>query len=150
MRKATGFLALLTILSVASAYAGSSSAEMRVSVQVIARTLLTVDQEPASLQITADDVARGYVEVPHAVAVRIRSNASNGYSVQFQPVGYPFSKAEVTWGTSVAIVGGDGSWLTQPYQGGTTTGTLNVRLTLASSTTPGTYAWPIRIAADSL
>ena len=141
---------LFMILGAAAAQAASSSAEMRVSVQVIARTLLTVDQEPTSVQITADDIARGYIEVPEAVAFRIRSNASNGYSVQFQPVDYPFSKAEVKWGSSVAVVGSDGSWLTQPYQQGTTTGLLNVRLTLASSTTPGTYAWPIRLAADSL
>jgi hypothetical protein len=61
---------------------------MRVSVQVVARTLLFVDEQPKSLVVTKDDVQRGYVEVPSAVKFRIRSNSRNGYRVAFDPVNY--------------------------------------------------------------
>jgi hypothetical protein len=123
---------------------------MNVSVQVVARTILTVDSQPATVEVTSTDIARGYIELPQAVAFHVRSNAANGYSMQFQPVAYPFVRAEVNWGNSVATIGSDGTWLNRPYQQGTATGALNVRLTLAPGSEPGSYAWPVHFAADSL
>ena len=128
----------------------ATSAQMHVSVEVIARTILTVDSQPASVTITSADVSRGYVEVPGAIGFHVRSNARNGYHVEFQPVSGPFSSAVVTWGNSVATVGSDSSWVAQPYQLGTTTGSMDVRLILAPGTAAGTYAWPVVVGADSL
>ena len=129
---------------------GSTSSTLSVSVQVVARTILTVDSQPATIQITSDDVARCYVDLPQSVAFHVRSNAANGYALEFQPLSYPFSRADVSWGTTVATVGSDGAWLTEPYQQGTSTGSLNVRLSLAAGTQPGNYAWPVRFDAGSL
>jgi len=151
MRKRTvAFLMLTAVISAVPAFAGSVSAPLNVSVQVIARTILTVDSQPVSIEITDADVARGYIDLPGAIAFRIRSNASSGYSLQFQPVAYPFARADVNWDNSLATIGADGSWLTRPYSQGTTIGTMNVRLTLAPGTRSGSYAWPIVFAADSL
>jgi hypothetical protein len=128
----------------------SHSAAMHVSVEVIARTILTIDSQPASVTVTADDVARGYVDLPSAIAFHVLSNARNGYTLDFQPVAAPFTSAQVSWGTATATFGSDGSWITQPYQQGTTFGTMNVRLSLAPGTAAGTYSWPVGIGADSL
>ncbi len=122
---------------------------MTVSVEVIGRTVLTVDRQPATLEITRDDVSRGYIELHQAVSFRVRSNAANGYTLQFEAITFPFSRAEVTWDESAATVTGDGSWMFRPYLEGTTAGTLNVRLTLMQGTQPGIYAWPVRFAAGS-
>jgi len=111
---------------------------------------MTVDSQPASIEVTADDVARGYVELPNSVVFHVRSNASNGYVIQFQPVMGPFSRADVSYGSSLAAVGTDGAWLSQPYQQGTTSGSFDVRLMLAAGTQPGSYAWPVRFDAGSL
>jgi|SRR5438132_1297680 len=149
-KKTTAILLLAAIVLAPSVMAGSSSAQMNVSVQVIARTIVTVDNQPASVDITAADVARGYIDLPQSVAFRVRSNAVNGYTMQFEPVGYPFAQAQVSWGSNMATVGADGTWLTRPYQQGTTLGNLNVRLTLAPDTAPGSYSWPVRFSAESL
>jgi hypothetical protein len=142
---------LLTVIAMATpVFAGSSSATLGVSVQVVARTILSVDSQPSSVQITSDDIARGYVDLPQSVLFHVRSNAANGYTVQFEPVSYPFNRADVSWGTTTATVGGDGAWITQGYQQGTQAGTLNVRLSLAPGTQPGSYAWPVRFDAGSL
>jgi len=142
---------LLAAIAIATpVLAGSSSGTLGVSVQVVARTILTVDSQPASVDVTANDVARGYVDLPQSVLFHVRSNASNGYTVQFEPVSYPFNRADVSWGTTAATVGSDGAWLTEPYQQGTQAGTLNVRLSLAPGTQPGTYTWPVRFDAGSL
>lgn len=150
-RQLQAFLGLASILLItAPAFAGSTSAQLNVSVQVIARTILTIDSQPATVTVTADDLARGYIDLPQAVAFHVRSNASNGYTVQFDPLAGPFARADVTWGNSVATVGSDGSWMTRPYQQGTTTGSLTVRLALAPGAQPGSYAWPLHFGADSL
>jgi len=150
-KKATTFLLVTAVLVVAPLFAGGSkSASMTVSVEVIARTILTVDSQPSSVEITDSDVARGYVDLPQSVIFHVRSNAANGYTVQFQPLAGPFSRADINWGNALATVGSDGAWVTQPYQQGTTTATLGVRLTLAPGTQPGTYAWPVRFDAGSL
>ena len=130
--------------------AASKTASLTVSVEVIARTIVTVDSQPASVDVSANDIARGYVELPNSVLFHVRSNASNGYVIQFQPVMGPFSRADVTLGSAQAAVGTDGAWLSQPYQQGTATGSFSVRLMLAPGTQPGSYAWPVRFDAGSL
>lgn len=147
--KTAAFLLLTAILSI-PALAGSKTAQMNVSVQVIARTILTVDSQPSSIQVTAADIARGYIDLPQAVTFEIRSNASSGYELQFQPVSYPYDHVSVQWGNGVATIGADGTWLTHPVQVGTTTESMSVRLILASGTQPGTYAWPLSFSASSL
>jgi len=154
MRKQTAILLALLAVTAMSAplYAGSSAAQMNVSVQVIARTILTVDAQPSEINVTADDIARGYVDVPQAVAFRVRSNSRQGYSLTFQPVSFPFSGAEVRWGGQTAMVEG-GDWLaalSHPYQQGGSAGSLSVRLRLSAGVEPGTYAWPLQVAANSL
>lgn len=154
MRKRTTLLLVLIGLTAMSApvYAGSSAAQMNVSVQVLPRTILTIDAQPAAVNVTADDVARGYVDVPQVVAFRVLSNSREGYSLTFHPVTFPFSAAEVRWGAQAAVVEG-GDWmpsLSHPYQQGGSAGSLAVRLRLAAGVEPGTYAWPLQVAASSL
>ena len=76
MRKKTALLQMLLAIAItamsAPLYAGSSTGQMNVSVQVIARTILTVDAQPSEINVTADDIARGYVDVPQAVAFRVQ------------------------------------------------------------------------------
>ena len=152
MRKQTTILLplLATLFFLPTAYAGSTSATMNVSVQVIARTIVTVGQQPAAIHVTAEDIHRGYVDLPAAVVFQVRSNARNGYALEFEPVSGPFSRAQVNWGNSTAVVGADGTWLTRSRQQGTASGVLDVRLVLTGDATPGSYSWPIRFSANSL
>ena len=143
--------ALLTVIGfAASLRAESKSSQLSISVEVIARTILTIDAQPATINITASDVARGYSEVPQAVRFRVRSNAANGYSVHFEPMEFPFRSASITWGNALTTIGAEGSWIAQRYEQGTKSGALNVRLNLAPGTEPGTYAWPVRFDANPI
>lgn len=143
-------IALFACAVVAGPVFASQSAQMHVSVEVIARTIFTVDSQPSSVTLTSYDVARGYIDVPSAVAFHVRSNAANGYAVQFQPVSGPFTQAQVSWGSTTATVSNDASFVAQPYQQGTTFGSMTVRLAVAPGTQPGSYAWPLSVGADSL
>jgi len=145
----TATIALL-VLAAAAAPLHAASAQMHVSVEVIARTILSVDSQPASIDVTPADIARGFVQVPSAIAFRVHSNARNGYTIQFQALRGPFTQAQVSWGNAVVTVGSESSWLAQPYQQGITTGAMDVRLSLASNAVPGRYDWPVAVGADSL
>lgn len=153
-RKQAIQLVAIALIAIANpVYAGSSTGQLSVTVRVIARTILTVDSQPASVSVTADDIARGYVDVPQAVAFRVRSNAREGYALAFQPVEFPFSAAEVQWNGRTAVVQSGNPWatsLTHPYQQGMTAGTLVVRLRVSAGAEPGTYSWPLQVAANSL
>lgn len=153
MRKGTLLLVLIGLTTISAPLCAASSAgQMNVSVQVIARTILTIDTQPAAVNVTSDDVARGYVDVPQAVAFRVRSNSREGYTLTFQPVTFPFAAAEVRWGAQRAVVEG-GDWmssLSHPYQQGGSAGSLTVRLRLSAGVEPGSYAWPLQVAASSL
>jgi len=86
------------------------------------------------------------------VAFRVRSNSRDGYTLTFQPVRFPFSAAEVRWGAQSAMVEG-GDWLaslSHPYQQGGSAGSLAVRLRLSAGVEPGSYSWPLQVAANSL
>jgi hypothetical protein len=146
----TAFLLLATLVALSPASAAPISTQLSVSVQVVARTILTVDSQPSTIAISPTDVARGYVEVPQAVLFHVRSNAANGYAVQFEPISGPFSRADINWDNTTATVSADGTWVTRPYQQGTTVGALSVRLMLSPTAAPGSYAWPVRVAANSL
>ena len=147
------FAKILSILGVAAAFpaiAASQSAQMQVSVHVVARTILTVEQQPETVEITASDVARGYLDIPNAVALRIRSNAANGYALRFASLDATFTRAEITWDNIVFVIIREAVGLTQPYQRGLTSGLMRVRLFLAPATVPGSYPWPIQVSAASL
>jgi len=129
--------------------AASSTSSLNVSVEVVARTIVTLDRAPASVQITSEDAARGYVDIPQAVFFRVRTNASNGYALEFEPVHYPFTRAEIRWANSGATVGSDGAWIAHAYESGLTTGSLDVRLILAPGVAAGSYSWPLQFDAIS-
>jgi len=149
-KRTTAIFLFSTLLASTQLLADSNTAQLSVSVQVIARTILTVASQPQTIDITSADVARGYVDVPQAVVFSVRSNAANGYRMQFEPVSHPFGRAEINWGNTVVSVGAEGTWLTRPYQQGTTAGSLNVRLMLSPNAAPGNYEWPVRVVANSL
>ena len=150
----TAAIRVLCILGSAAAafpaIAGSTSAQMQVSVRVVARTILTVEQQPETVEITASDAARGYLDIPDAVALRIRSNAADGYALRFTPVGAPFTRAEITWNNAVQVIGTEPAALRQQYKKGSASGLMRVRLLLAPATLPGSYPWPIQLFAASL
>ena len=149
--RATTFGPMLLLLGIAGPLcAGSSSAEMRVSVTVVPRTILIVDSEPSHVEVTQTDVARGYLELPDALIFRVRSNNPTGYLVQVAAIGGPFGRAIVTWGSSSVSIGTSEAWIAQPYRRGVTPVVASVRLDIPRGTAPGTYPWPVAVSANNL
>ncbi len=136
------------VLPAIPARAGMVSASLSVSVVVPARAVLSVDSQPAGLEITEADVERGWVETPGS-SVRVRTNSPNGWLLEFQPLEGPYRSLEVTGLGSGAQVSRAGGWLAQPYTGKTlVTAELRYRLVLSSDARPGVYPWPVALSAS--
>ena len=151
MRKTIGpALIVLTLLGASPVLAGSSSVEMRISATVVARTLLTVESQPQEVIVSQEDVTKGFVNLPAAMAIQIRSNNPSGYVLQFGPVSGPFVQASVSWGSDTVRVAKTEAWIAQAYHRAANRLVASVRIELAPGTAPGRYAWPIAVVASNL
>lgn len=141
------------LIAVPTVQAGEVSAELRVSATVVARTIAEVQTAPVSLEITPDDVRRGWAEAQHPSRVRIRTNDRNGYRLAFHVSGVPVRAIEVGGlghDSAVGIHHGEG-WVTRPYPGQVdTTVELTIRFVLDADAVPGVYTWPVSIQASPI
>lgn len=146
--------AILAAASVIAPLAqANSSAEMHVRAEVRKLTRLQVLSQPSHVQVTDADIARGYVEVPTAMQVSIRSNTLHGYMLAFDNQADFFRQAHVRGLPNAVQVGASGGMVTQPSLGrGMTevTVALAFRFDLAQSARAGSYPWPFQLTAEPL
>jgi hypothetical protein len=124
------FLAMLVVALPAAAHAGG--AQIAVSAVVAKSSRISFVGQPASIEVTESDVARGYVELPAGARLELWSNSREGIVLSFS------SSEPFAWSTSLVMPGG-----TQRVD-------LRYRLPLAPATQPGSYPWPVRITATPL
>lgn len=132
------------------AFADSTSAKMNVSVQVIARAIVSVDDQPSAVTITAADIARGYVDVPAPIVVRVRTNSRQGYMLQVENQSETFSSIELSTTNIAMNVGTHETWIQRPYVAGGDVLPMRARLHLASAATTGSFSLPMAFSASPL
>ncbi len=133
--------------------AGRATARVEVSATVLPRTMLTVRSQLRTLVITAEDIRRGFVEVPSASRIEVRSNDPRGYLLVFEnrsgPEG-PFREAIVDGLGRQVQIGPAGGWIPRTDPRGPATAELSYRFSLAKDAAPGRYPWPLLLSARSL
>lgn len=143
-------VATLTTLLPVVAYADSVSARMGVSVQVVARALLTVDSAPSNVTVTAQDVARGYVELEAPIRVQVRSNSQRGYLLRVARLNDAFGSINLDFAGGSVRVTGDESWIARPALSLSDSLELRGRVALRSGVEPGQYPLPFELSASPL
>ena len=138
--------AVLLLLSSLPAVA-DTSAQMNVSVRVIARAIVTIDGQP-EVEITPLDVERGYVDVP-AVQVRLRSNSLSGSLLQATKTSEAFSTLELAFGNTVMVIAPE-SWVRMPYVKGGEVLSVRMRARLAPGASAGRHPLPVQFSASAL
>lgn len=128
----------------------STTATMNVSAHVVARTIVTVDDQPRQVVVNDEDVRRGYVELPSALRFSVRSNARDGYVLEFSQLDPAFRKMSVRWDATEVVLAGDGAVISQPAMPGQVRRVADVRLELAEGTQPGVYGWGVQMNGASL
>ena len=143
---ATVIIGMAAAFVAVSTHAASSSATMTVSAVVVARAIATIESQPASLTISPADLASGYVDVPAAARVHVRTNSANGYLLVFEATAPLFTSVAVAGaGDPVSLPSGNG-WVFQPFTATTVDSTLSFRFYLSAGVQPGSYPWPLDIS----
>jgi hypothetical protein len=141
---------LAATVQAAEIHGGSASATLSVSATVVARALLTTEYQAPSVTITAADIAQGYVDVPGATRLRVRTNSAKGYLLAFETTQPLFTEVQVSGaGDRVSLASGNG-WVMQPFTGISLTMELSYRFVLAPNVQPGEYPWPVGVSARTL
>ncbi|HUL46947.1 MAG TPA: hypothetical protein VLV25_07590 [Steroidobacteraceae bacterium] len=144
-------LAVCAVLGVMpQAQAGTARADIQVSVTVMARTLIDSESSPRQLEVSAADVARGYVEVQGATSLLVTNTNRRGYVLSVWPQLQVFSTVVVRSGDSQAELGADGGEIFERRWGKMLPLPLDFRFTLAPGVKPGVYPWPLRFQVSSL
>lgn len=153
--------ALVAALSMSSAFVaretqagteGATSAKVTITATVRDHTSMQILAQARELVVTDADITRGYVEVPAATRINVKSNNPAGYLLSFESVSGPLSLFE----SMQVIVGGrevqippSGGWIPQPYVRGGVTQDVTYRFALSKHAQPGTYSWPLTVSAVS-
>jgi hypothetical protein len=140
---------LAATLQAAENHNGSATATLSVSATVMARAMATTEYQSPELVITAADIARGYVDVPRATRLQVRTNSANGYLLVFESTQPLFTEVQVSGaGEQVSIASGNG-WVLEPFTATTVSMVLSYRFSLAPGVRPGSYAWPLSVTAQT-
>ena len=139
-------LALCLSPHVARAASGGSST-LKVTANVLPYLRLQVLKQVSTLQVTPEDIARGYVDVPGATDLMARTNDHNGFSLSFDARSNVFRKARVTGLGNGVELGPEGGIAHQPFAGNQMLMRLSYRFFLAPDVAPGNYPWPLQISS---
>jgi hypothetical protein len=147
--------ALSAVVSISSldkeAEAGSSgntsSATVHVSATVKAIAIAKVLYQQQQMEITSKDIAQGYIELPNASRIEVRSNNPSGYLLSIENQGGPFRDVYVSGlGSEVQLNGGTG-WVLMSYTQMPRTMDVSYRIMLSDDAKPGSYPWPFQVSA---
>lgn len=131
----------------------SDEAKLTVTATVLKRASLQVLAQPASVVVTAADIARGYVDVPGLVQVAVQSNSFGGYMLMFESQGDFMRQTQVSGLDKSVQLGAAGGSVAQGASGrgmSKTTLDLGFRFVLAESARQGVYAWPMRLSVTPI
>jgi len=131
--------------------ASAARAEIAVGATVLPRAVIAAESAPESLDVSASDVARGYVDVRRAMHLTIASNSPFGYALDVWPAAPVFRAVEIIgFGAEVRLGDDGGAIFARGARGGALPLELGFRFTLAPGLAPGRYPWPLRFQVRPL
>ena len=139
-------LALVPVFPTGEVQASNKMATVHVSAVVRASAHLRTDHQATYIKVTAEDIARGYVEVRGASKFFVATPKGANYFVDFHPRSDLFVSVLIDGLGSPVELGAEGGSIAQPGPGVKGAGsTLDYRFRLSSEAQPGVYAWPLTL-----
>ena len=132
----------------AIAEAGDDMATFRVSLQVPVRISMHSSGEPASVTITDDDLARGYLDVP--ARYHVSHNDRRGYLLQIVHLGGVAREVRVSGLGGTLVIAGDAVEVHRDGQTFEQDVALEFRLVLAPGAQAGRFDWPVALSVQPL
>lgn len=154
VRRAAAGAVLIGMSAVAfNAAADSSAVGLTLSATVRKHASLQVLAQPASVTLTAADIARGYLDVPQPAQLAVTSNTAQGFMLIFTNQGAFVRQVRVTGLGRDVQIGAGGGVATHAATGrgrNTVNLELGYRFELAAVAQQGVYAWPMLVSVQPL
>jgi hypothetical protein len=126
--------------------AGQARSAFAVTTEVRPSVRMQSEYQASEIDISARDVARGYVDVPvgSRFTVEVTKNAS--YEIDFYPRVDLFDTVEIDGlGTPLQIGADGGTFVATSLESRTTSASLGYRFILNEHARPGHYPWPLAL-----
>ena len=137
-------LALTAPFSTNDAQAADKMAGIQVSAVVRASAHLRTEHQSAQINVTPDDIARGYVDMPGASRFTVVTPKGGNYSIEFHPRSDLFSSVTIAGLGAQVELGTEGGSVAQAGAGlKGVASTLSYRFALKPEVRPGNYDWPL-------
>jgi hypothetical protein len=134
---------LAAFLSIGSAFAQGHAA-LEVVAHIQPRTSVALREKPALLQVSAEDVRRGYVQVTEPLRIVVRTNVAPGVTLDVSSPLEWVARVEVRAVDGTAT---SGSRVMLPV--GTHDARLLLRIYLAPQAVPGAHPFAVQVAQDA-
>lgn len=148
MLRSLGMFLLLALVAGAGARAETGQARFAVTATVLESVTVAVADPTARFSVSQADVRRGYKYV--AARYVVESTAGRGYVLRLAPRLGLAERIEVTGLASVLVLRNQEIEVFQPCTGAARDLILGYRILLAASAQPGSYEWPVHVAAAPL
>lgn len=143
---ASAACALALLAGIAPAHAGdSATAMLRITVTVPEYFRLQQLSQPAGVEVSEADIARGYVDVAAPVRMTVETNSRDGYTIQFAQFGEHFRQAQVQGLGQEMQLAPQGSMHWRPNAQRETL-EFRFRFRLDRALAPGHYPWPVQVS----
>jgi len=130
-------------------FAGSGKATIVVSATVMARVSESIIHQEATINVTKDDLRKGFIEIPSGTILQIKTNARNGYALFFEGSNELFEEITVMEKGRTVTLSPQGGLVHQPYSGSNIeVKDLSYKFQLNKNIQPGTYPFPFRVKAS--
>jgi hypothetical protein len=148
-------IALLLATGPGMAHARETQARLAVTATVSPVVRIEAESVPRAFDVSAADIAKGYVDVIEPVRVRVHSNGP-GYALDVVTVAPLISAMIIRGPGGEQRLGGEGgTWVERwaaaamPHAGTAET-VMHLRLILAPNLAAGRYPWPLRMLVRPL
>jgi hypothetical protein len=146
-----GVIGTIGLVSMASVVDAGNKASVQVTATVQPMISQIFVQQENALVITRENVKNGYVDVPAATVLQVRTNSRNGYYLTFELNGQIADEVWIMDGNKTTVLTGGIGSVHQSSKGFSThVKKVSYRFLLHPDTQPGLYAWPINVGASLL
>jgi len=130
---------------------GGNSAKIMITATVLPRISQSIVHQESRINITEEDIKRGFIEIPSGTILQVKSNGRNGYGLFFEGSNELFKEVMVMDKGRTVILSPNGGFVHQPYSGSNIeVKDLSYTLHLKENIQPGVYSWPLRVKASLL
>ena len=128
-----------------------NKASIMVSATVVARISQSVIHQAPKISVAEDDIKRGFIEIPSATILQIKTNSRNGYALLFEGGSELFNEVRVLEKGRSTLLSSNGGLIHQTHSGGNVEiKNLSYKIVLSKSIRPGSYPFPFTVRASLL